>query len=104
MKAATRRRGTRSAHHARLEKARDKLAALIPPEAAVRGVQAEVEIVDDRDPVHGIGGAVRRFGPDVICLSAGERPALRKTVFGSVVRQVVAQNGAPVLLVKPEEP
>lgn len=97
-------RGTRGAHHPRLEKARDRLAALVPPDAALRGIETEVEIVDDRDPAHGIGMAVRRFGPDVICLSTGERPAIAKALFGSVVRDVIAQNTEPVLLVKPEEP
>jgi nucleotide-binding universal stress UspA family protein len=97
-------RGTHGGHHARLEKARDQLAALVPPEAAVRGIKTEVEIVDDRDPAHGIGMAVRRFGPDLICLSTGERPAIAKALFGSVVRDVIAQNAEPVLLVKPEEP
>lgn len=97
-------RGTHGAHHARLEEARDKLAALVPPEAALRGIETEVEVVDDRDAAHGIGRAVRRFGPDVICLSTGERPAIAKALFGSVVRNVIAQNAEPVLLVKPPEP
>jgi nucleotide-binding universal stress UspA family protein len=97
-------RGTHDAHHARLEQARDKLAALVPAAAALRGVETEVEIVDDRDPAHGIGVAVRRFGPDVICLSTGERPAIAKALFGSVVRDVIAQNTEPVLTVKPEKP
>ncbi len=94
----------RGAHHARVERARDKLAALVPPEAAVRGVETEVEIVDDRDTAHGIEVAVRRFGPDVICLSTGERPAAAKALFGSVVREVMKQNAGPVLLVPPQPP
>jgi nucleotide-binding universal stress UspA family protein len=97
-------RGSRSAHHARIKQARDKLAALVPPEAEVRGIQTEIEILDDRNPAHGIGMAARRFGADVICLATGERSAVAKTLFGSVVRDVVAQSAEPVLLVKPEEP
>ena len=97
-------RGTRHAHHARIKHARDKLAALVPREAEVRGIKTEIEIVDDRDPAHGIGIAVRRFGPDVICLATGKRSAVAKARFGSVVREVVAQSARPVLLVKPEEP
>jgi nucleotide-binding universal stress UspA family protein len=97
-------RVTRGAHHARRERARDKLAALVPADAALRGIQTEVEIVDDRDPAHGIGMAARRFGPDLICLSTGERPAIAKALFGSVARRVMAQNVEPVLLVKPKEP
>ena len=97
-------RSTRSAHHARVEQARDKLAALVPLEAGVRGIKTEIEIVDDRDPAHGIGIAARRFDPDVICLAIGERSAVAKALVGSVVRDVIAQNAQPVLLVKPEEP
>ena len=94
-------RGTRGAHHARVERARDQLAALVPAEAAVRGIQTEIEVVDDRDPAHGIGLAVRRFDPDLICLSTGERRALAQASFRSVARDVIAQNAGPVLLVKP---
>ena len=95
---------TRGEHHARREQARKKLIALIPPEAGVRGISTEVEIVDDSNPAHGIGVVARRFEPDVICLSTGERRAVAGARFGSVVRGVIAQNAEPVLLVKPEVP
>lgn len=95
---------TRSAHRKRILRAREKLTALVPPGATVAGVKTEIEIVDDRDPAHGIGVAARRFGPDVICLATSERLELAEKIFGSVVRDVVVQNRQPVLLVKPEEP
>ena len=97
-------RGTRNAHHARIKQARDKLAALVPPEAEARGIKTEIEILDDRNTAHGIGMAARRFGADVICLATGERSAVAKALFGSVVREVIAQSAEPVLLVNPKKP
>ena len=91
-------------HHVRIVEARDKLAALVPATAGVAGVRTEVEIVDDRDPAHGIGMAVRRFRPDLICLAAKPGATDPHLLVGSVLRQVIAQNRQPVLLVRPEDP
>jgi nucleotide-binding universal stress UspA family protein len=100
-----RRRPTRRGpHHERAARARDRLAALVPPASATAGIRTEIEIVEDRDPAHGIGGVARRFGADLICLSTSERPSVAEKILGSVVRNVVMQNDQPVLLVKPEAP
>jgi nucleotide-binding universal stress UspA family protein len=115
----------REEHAARLREASDRLRALIPNEAANRGISSEVAVVEHgealglagpgvdygslgethvieaTDPATGICQTARRFGADVICLGSHGRSGLSAAFMGSVAQAVMAQSHRPVLVVRP---
>lgn len=79
----------------------DKLRALIPAEATVRGILTEVEVVEHSDPGLGICQAAERFGADVVCMGTHGRSGLPGVVLGSVAQKVLARSSRPLFLVRP---
>jgi len=78
-----------------------RLRALIPAEAASRGVASEVRVVESNDPAGAIREAADRFGADLVCIGSHGRSALAAAVMGSVAQAVIAQSARPVLAVRP---
>jgi nucleotide-binding universal stress UspA family protein len=97
-------RTNRGEYKRMVNEARDKLAALVPWEAAADGIESELEVISDRDPAHAIHAAATRFGADLICLGSRGRSGLSEVLLGSVARAVFAQSSHPVLLARPPAP
>jgi len=77
------------------------LRALIPAQAAARGVASEVRVVESNDPAGAIRDAADRFGADLVCIGSHGRTGLTATLLGSVAQAVIAQSPRPVLVVRP---
>jgi len=88
-------------HERVLKTARRRLLALVPPDTAMRGLQFEVEVVEDREPARAICQVARRIGADVICLGTQGHTGLTNIVLGSVALAVLNETRRPVLLVRP---
>ena len=78
-----------------------QLHALIPAEAASRGLVTEVRVVESGDPASAICEAAGRFGADLLCIGSHGRSALAAAVMGSVAQAVIAHSARPVLVVRP---
>lgn len=78
-----------------------QLHALIPVEAAARGIISQLEVVEHSDVTTAICQAAERLGADLICMSSQSRSGLAKTLLGSVTQAVLARSSRPVLLVRP---
>ncbi len=92
---------TRQEHAARLEEASAALRALIPSEAAGRGVTSEVAVIEHDDPGAAICQAAERSAADVICIGSRGRAGLSAALLGSTAQEVMAQSRRPLLLVRP---
>ena len=77
-----------------------KLRALIPGEAAARGITTETEVIEQHDVPAAIGQAAEGFAADLICLGSHGRSRLRKALLGSVAQKVMAHCTRPVLVVR----
>jgi len=76
------------------------LRALVPAEAAARGVASEVRVVESDDPAGAIREAAERFGADLVGIGSHGRSALAAAVMGSVTQAVIAHSARPVLVVR----
>ncbi|MBL9168816.1 MAG: universal stress protein [Verrucomicrobiales bacterium] len=88
-------------HAKHIQAAIGKLRALIPAEAALRGVITEVEVVEHRDVAEAIGQVAERFGVDIICLGTHGGSGLSKALMGSVAQKVMTNSERPLLVVRP---
>ena len=77
------------------------LRALIPADAATRGMQSHVHIIEGRSAGAAIATAAERLGADLICLGSHGRSGLSAAFTGSATREVIARSGRPVLVVGP---
>ena len=78
-----------------------RLRALLPAEAATRGLETEVRVVESGDPAGAICVAAHHFGADLICVGSQGRSGLAAAVMGSVAQAVIARSARPVLVVRP---
>jgi len=85
----------------REREAEERLRALVPPEAARRGVRTEVRIVGALDPARVIREEADQLDADAICLASRSRPGLSSTILGSVSLDVLRDSSHPVLLIRP---
>ena len=85
----------------REQEATERLRALVPPEAAERGIRTEVRIVGARDPARVIREEADRLDADAICLASRSRPGLSSTILGSISLDVLRDTSHPVLLIRP---
>ncbi len=77
-----------------------QLRALIPAEAAARGIHSEVSITEDDRTAEGIGHLAARFGADAICIGSHGRSGVQKALLGSVAQAVVEGSRCPVLIAR----
>ena len=66
-----------------------------------RGAQAEVRVVEARDPAAVIAGAIRQDLVDFIAMTTRGASGAERMLFGSVATAVVRASEVPVLLVTP---
>jgi nucleotide-binding universal stress UspA family protein len=78
-----------------------RLRALIPEDAAERGIDTRFEIVEAGDAADAIRGAAERLGVDLICLASHGRSGLAATLAGSVARGVLRSTTRPLLVIGP---
>jgi nucleotide-binding universal stress UspA family protein len=83
---------------------RHTLEALIPGEAAARGVTVRTELLSGVRAASALCQAAERHGVDIFCVSSHGRTGVRRAVLGSVAQEVVARSHRPVLVVKHPEP
>jgi nucleotide-binding universal stress UspA family protein len=80
--------------------AEERLRAQVPSDAAARGIQTEVSVIEESDVAKGIRQEAERFGAHLICIGSHGRSGLAKAVLGSVAQSVMAQSQRPVLIVR----
>ncbi len=78
-----------------------RLRALIPAEAAARGLVAEVAVVAHAHAADGICQAAEQFGADFVCMGTHGRGRLARMALGSVADSVLQRTRRPVIFVKP---
>lgn len=86
-----------------LARGREALRARVPGDAEERGVEIEVVVREAKDPARAICHEAERFGADVLCVEAHERPGVSRTLLGSVSREVLRLSRLPVMVV-PDAP
>jgi nucleotide-binding universal stress UspA family protein len=89
---------TRHAKHVAI--CHKKLAAMIPTDAASRGILTEIEVVEQYDTAKGICQAAERFGADAICLATHGHTGLASVVLGSVAMSLLGKSSRPLYLVR----
>lgn len=87
--------------HAERERLVAELQALVPPEAASRGIATRFEVVAGRKVSEAIIQAAERLDCDVICLATHGRSGLTRAVAGSVAQEVLLNGTRPVFIVRP---
>ncbi len=83
---------------------RRELQHLIPSEAEARGIETQIEVVDNEEASTAICQAAERFGADLICMASHGRSGLAKTVLGSVAQSVMTQSTRPLLVLRATAP
>ena len=82
---------------------RQRLHQLLPRDADAQGRKVQVEVLAGQDVATVLLKAAERFSVDVICLGTHGRSGLKKTVMGSVSKEVMSRADRPVLVVRPPE-
>ncbi|WP_375754383.1 universal stress protein [Corallococcus exercitus] len=82
------------------EALRRQLEALVPGEAARRGVTVRVELLSGVQAAQALCQAAERYAADIFCLGSHGRTGVLRAVLGSVAQEVVARSRRPVLVVK----
>ncbi len=80
--------------------AKRRLDALIPPDAAARGIAFRTEVLFGLKVADAICQAAERHGVDVICIGSHGRSGAARLLLGSVAREVIDRSRKPVFLVK----
>lgn len=98
--------GPRAAHRAAEEEivAKRRLEALIPRDAAARGIEARIEVLYGVNVAQAICQAAERNGADVICIGSHGRVGAARLALGSVAQEVMARSRRPVLVVRAPPP
>lgn len=78
-----------------------QLQALVPAEAAARGIETRIHVIEARTAGAAIAMAGWRLGVDLICVGSHGRSGLAAALLGSVAQAVIARSGRPVLVVGP---
>jgi nucleotide-binding universal stress UspA family protein len=78
----------------------ERLRAQVPADAAARGIQTEVAVIEAHDVAKAIWQEAERFGAHLVCIGSHGRSGLAKAVLGSVAQSVMAQSQRPVLIVR----
>ena len=85
----------------RLELITERLRAHIPADAAARGVETRIEIVETRQVAETICEAAAHLGVDLICMGSHGGSGLLQIAAGSVAQAVLSRSERPVLLYRP---
>lgn len=82
----------------------NRLRALVPPEAAKRGILVQTEVVLAPDAGQAIAQTAERLSVDAICLATDKRSEVSRTFLGSVTRTVRELTRRPLLVVPAPRP
>ena len=82
---------------------RMRLHQLLPRDADGSGRQVQVEVLAGSDVAEVLLKAAERLSVDVLCLGTHGRGGLKKTLMGSVTKEVMSRAGRPVMVVRPPE-
>ncbi|HYO57431.1 universal stress protein [Archangium sp.] len=82
---------------------RQRLHQLLPRDADAQGRKVQVEVLAGSDVATALLKAAQRLNADVLCLGTHGRSGLKKTVMGSVAKEVMSRADRPVLVVRPPE-
>jgi nucleotide-binding universal stress UspA family protein len=93
------RRPTAAERAAQQAELREGLRALVPSDAAARGIETEIELVEGRDVARCIAEAARRLRADALCIASHGRSGLARTLLGSVAHAVLLAVRLPTLIV-----
>ncbi len=77
-----------------------RLHALIPPDAAARGITVEAQVVEAEAPAAGLAQEAERFGADVVVVGSQGRSALGRVLLGSVAQALMSATTRPVFVVR----
>ena len=77
-----------------------RLRALVPEEAAARGVTTELRIVESSDAGQAICETAEQFCADLVCIGSHGHSGLAAALMGSVAQSVIAHSPRPVLVVR----
>jgi nucleotide-binding universal stress UspA family protein len=80
--------------------AEERLRAQVPADAATRGIQTEVAVIEESNVAKAIRQEAERFGAHLVCIGSHGRSGLAKAVLGSVAQSLMAQSPRPVLVVR----
>lgn len=72
----------------------------VPPQARLRGVSAQVEVLSGSSVADTLAKAAERFNADLVCLSSHGRGGLGRALLGSVAHQTLSHCRRPVLVVQ----
>jgi nucleotide-binding universal stress UspA family protein len=78
-----------------------RLQALVPAEAAAKGIDTQTEVVEEQRVAEAICATADRLGADLVCLSTHGRSGLSKAIAGSVTQEVMTQSRRPLLVIRP---
>lgn len=77
-----------------------RLRERIPPEAALRGIDTRVEVVESGEIGRAISEEAERSSADLVCMATHGRSAAERLLTGSVTNQVAALTARPLFLVR----
>jgi nucleotide-binding universal stress UspA family protein len=77
----------------------NRLRALVPAEAADRGILVQAEVLLAADAGQAIAQTAERLSVDAICLATDKRSEISRTFLGSVTRTVRELTRRPLLVV-----
>lgn len=77
----------------------NRLRALVPADAADRGILAQTEVVLAADVGQAISQTAERLSVDAICISTGSRSKVSRAILGSVTRTIRSITNRPLFLV-----
>ena len=92
---------TPEARKAQLAELKARLRAIVPPDAASRGIEVEVEILEGDDVADALCARAAALDADMIVLGSHRKGTLARVLLGSVENAVLAKSGRAVLLVPP---
>jgi nucleotide-binding universal stress UspA family protein len=81
-----------------------RLRAMVPADAAARGIDVTVEILEGDDVADAICACAEKMGADLIVMGSRRRGTLARVLLGSVENAVLAKSGRAVLLVPAPKP
>jgi nucleotide-binding universal stress UspA family protein len=78
----------------------EELRQLVPSDAAQRGIETQVEVVESEQVSEAICAMAERLEVDALCIGTHGRSGLPRVLFGSVTERVMHCTHRPVLLVR----